>query len=129
MTDSAASGVRPVRPPQPPVRFGPVDQLTMPITTRLPLSSRKAGAPESPVQAPSPALAPFGRRIKQADFERTRMAGDGERCRMHKPVEPFGAAHRHADAGDDERVADGDQFAVAGEPRRRDARPAPVRRA
>src|SRR6185437_389377 len=53
------SGVTPVRPPQPADSFGPVDQLTTPTIARYPSMSRNAGAPESPAQAPSPAVSPL----------------------------------------------------------------------
>src|SRR4051812_23028408 len=54
----SVSGVTPVMPPQPAAPFGPVDQLTTPITTGPACLSSKTGAPESPVQAPSPSRAP-----------------------------------------------------------------------
>src|SRR3954454_16637664 len=50
----SASGVTPVRPPQPLVLLGPVDQLTTPTITARPDCISNAGAPESPVQAPKP---------------------------------------------------------------------------
>jgi len=54
-----ASGVIPVRPPQPSVKFGPVDQLTTPRITGPAPEVRNAGAPESPAQAPKPAASPL----------------------------------------------------------------------
>src|SRR5206468_3028437 len=54
-----SSGVIPVRPPQPAVKFGPVDQLTTPIILRSLPEPAKVGAPESPAQAPNPAVSPL----------------------------------------------------------------------
>src|SRR5215203_1971614 len=54
----SVSGVTPVMPPQPAEPFGPVDQLTTPTITGPPGLSSKTGAPESPVQAPSPSRVP-----------------------------------------------------------------------
>src|SRR5258708_37739149 len=54
----SASGVTPVSPPQPAEFPGPVDQLTTPIMTGFG-AMRKTGAPESPLQAPSPAVSPL----------------------------------------------------------------------
>src|SRR4051812_42112865 len=50
----STSGVTPVRPPQPALLFAPVDQLTTPMMRARPDCIAKAGAPESPVQAPRP---------------------------------------------------------------------------
>src|SRR6185295_17563584 len=55
----SVNGVTPVRPPQPAEFPGPVDQLTTPMRVKRPPAARKTGAPESPVQAPSPALSPL----------------------------------------------------------------------
>ncbi len=55
-----ASGVTPVRPPQPAASFGPVDQLTKPSTAGGDACEvRNAGAPESPAHAPRPGLSPL----------------------------------------------------------------------
>src|SRR5205085_8625675 len=54
----SVSGVTPVMPPQPAEPFGPVDQLTTPTIIGPPCLSSKTGAPESPVQAPSPSRVP-----------------------------------------------------------------------
>src|SRR5215217_227536 len=54
----SVSGVTPVMPPHPAAPFGPVDQLTTPTMTGPPCLSSKTGAPESPVQAPSPSRVP-----------------------------------------------------------------------
>ena len=100
-------------PPQPPVRFGPVDQLTMPMHGEAAIvvaKGRRAGIAGAGAE---PGADPFGRRIEQADFQRARVTGDGERRHMRKPVEPVGAAHRHADAGNNECIADSDLFVVA----------------
>ena len=105
----------PVSPPQPAGKFGPVDQLTTPMIASLPFvvaKSRRAGIASAGAKAGSFS---FGRRIEQADLQRTWVAGDDERCRAHHAVGAVGAAHGDAIAGNHERVADGDCFVFAGD--------------
>ena len=111
------SGVTPVRPPQPSSSFGAVDQLTTPITSGP--SPSKAGAPESPVQAPRPA-----RLLRVAGSYRRTCSVPGlpvtASCRHARHAEAAAVpALRDAEAGDGERLADGDA-ARGGERRRHD---------
>ena len=101
----------PVRPPQPSLIAGPVDQLTTPITASAPPMSRKTGAPESPVQAPRPRALALGGGIDEADLQRARLAGGDERRGAHRAAALAVAAHGEAIARDHETVAGGDRAA------------------
>ena len=112
----------PVRPPQPPTSFGPVDQLTTPMIARLPFVSRNAGAPESPAQAPSPALSPLVAGSNSRICSGAGYSGDDERCRAHGAAGSAVAAHGDAVAGNHQRIADRDCFGFAADPHRRNSR-------
>src|SRR5262249_62396522 len=75
------SGVTPVSPPQPPALFGPVDQLTTPISARGTAASSNTGAPESPVQAPRP-----GRALRVAGSTRRSCSEPGRPVETSRPA-------------------------------------------
>ena len=82
--------------------------------------SRNTGAPESPVQAPSPGVFALGGGIGEPDLQRSGLAGGGQRRGAHGAAGLAVAAHGDAEARDDETVADGDRRAGWRQERRRD---------
>ena len=115
-----ASGVIPVRPPQPVVRFGPVDQLTTPSTAGVAPEMRNAGAPESPPQAPKPALSP----LLTGSYNRICSgppAGDHKRGDARGAAGAAITAHRHAVTGNHKRIPGGNGFAACGDDRWRNS--------
>ena len=106
-------------PPQPALPFGPVDQLTTPTIAGPPGLSSNTGAPESPVQAPSPSRVPWPGRIDQTNLQRAGLAGRDQAGDADGAAALAVAADGDADAGDGEAAADGNRNVWHAKQRRR----------
>jgi len=111
-----------VSPPQPALKFGPVDQLTAPITLKPPPSSRKSRSPGIAGAGPQSGAHSLGRRVNQPDLQIPRLARNGKRRGAHDAPGPSLAAHAVTVSNDDKRIADGHRLRFASNPHRRDSR-------